>query len=186
MSLKLNLFVRIGSEWIFFDPVIQIKRVENVLIILSSRFVANSSYPIEQMPRNHLFLYLLSVLQHQGHNEFRIKDGPLVVIDVDRANFVSFKSYDFGLEHLCKLDKTTFNIMQDMAKVPSMTHSVGGIVTEILRDFAPEIIFTSNSTMALQLRIEHLVEKFEECIDTYGETIVTGKQIGRASCRERV
>jgi hypothetical protein len=44
-------------------------------------------YPIEEMPRNHVLLFLLNILQTPGHNEFRVANGSLVAVDVDRAEF---------------------------------------------------------------------------------------------------
>ena len=45
-------------------------------------------------------LYLLSILQHQGHNEFRLEGGPLILIDVDRTQFVVPPKPDIGFGYV--------------------------------------------------------------------------------------
>jgi len=40
------------------------------------------------IPRIHMLYYLLYILQDPGKNEFRIKNGPYVAVDLDRAGFI--------------------------------------------------------------------------------------------------
>lgn len=132
--------------------------------------IENDEYPILDMPRNHVLLYLLNILQHQGHNEFRLKNGPLVCIDVDRAEFTHppSSSTGFGLEQLCKVDYNTLVTLRHMSGFSTSPGSLSVMIAKALDKFAPEIPFTRDEASILQLRITKLISYFDTCIGEYG------------------
>jgi len=128
------------------------------------------SYPIAEMPRNHALLYLLNILQHQGHNEFRLKDGPLILIDVDRTQFLVSPKHDigFGLEYLCKMDLYTYQALQEAVGKETSPDSLGYMLLKALSIVAPEVSYTMEDAKVLQRRLDYLLYIMDNCIKEYG------------------
>mmetsp|Transcript_9151 Transcript_9151/g.11331 ORF Transcript_9151/g.11331 Transcript_9151/m.11331 type:complete len:224 (-) Transcript_9151:1785-2456(-) len=134
-----------------------------------NEMVRNNTYPIQELPRNHALLFLLSILQHQGHNEFRIENGPLVSVDVDRAQFFGKprKKVDLGLGYLCKMDLKTYNTLQSV-NPQYHANNLAYITRKGLDAFAPSIDFQRSDSEVLQLRVQFLLDAIDACIEEHG------------------
>lgn len=129
-------------------------------------------YPYLQLPRVHAMMFMFLVLQHQGHNEFRIDNGPLVIIDVDRAIFTStkpFKYYNLGLESLCKMDHETFDTFRHFMNAPTPGRDLGALLGKALMRYNPHVVVDSAVRSTINQRVDMIATMMDKCILLYGE-----------------
>lgn len=124
---------------------------------------------LAEIQRNHLFFYFIGTLRSLGYNEYKIKSGELMTVDLDRACFTKLDShYDINkltLCYICKIDQKTLETLQDAVEEKTLSTTLQHSL--LFDDF--QITFSKSEAKRLQIRVtEYLENCFDTCVLKYG------------------
>lgn len=117
--------------------------------------------------KNHLFFFYISTIRSLGYNEYRMKSGELLTVDLDRASFTMFervKMNSLSLCYICKVDLKTLENLQDALEEKSLETT---IQHSLLYDQF-QITFSASESKILRNRIKDSLDCIERCISKHG------------------
>ena len=130
-----------------------------------------TTIPSEQLAdivQNHIFFYLVDTQRSVGYNEYKLSNGSLVTVDLDRLNFnnvISKKVNTMTLCHLCKITESTVTKLQEAGEDDSLTIAIQNSL-----QYDPfQIVFTNAQGNFIQDRISKFLRRcLDPCISMYG------------------
>lgn len=128
---------------------------------------------LTDITENHVFFYLLGYIRDPGHNEYKVSNGSLISVDLDRAKWHSIKSKNSPANltfcHLCTVSERTITKLQNAAEDYSLAIAVSNSLT-----YDPfKLLFSPEESSILQKRIDiYFTECLTPCIEKYGRNNV--------------
>jgi hypothetical protein len=120
-----------------------------------------------ELTQNHIFFYLINILRGLGYNEYHLKYGPLIALDLDRTDFSSFSDpiTKMSICTLCKIYESTYDRIRELNQNPN---HLAQAVERILSYDPERLQFYRQHQTVLKQRLAGIVRCFEECIKKYG------------------
>ena len=124
---------------------------------------------LTDITQNHLFFYLLDTIRDLGYNEYKLSNGSLVAVDLDRARWKAIRGKNRAPRltfcHLCKISENTLRKLQDAAEDNSLAIAVVNSL-----GFDPfQLSFSKDESKILQQRIDNFFKEcLNPCITKYG------------------
>jgi len=147
------------------------KRLEDTSVE-EVREYRRSAPPSEVMDvmQNHLFFFLLHTIRQPGYNEYRIRDGPLLTVDLDRADFRPGPSsirplHKLSMCYFCMMDASLYETLLESIDNNSLLITMQQSLSWQQQPMA----WTRDEGDTLQRRIEKYLQLcLQPCIERYG------------------
>eukprot|EP01104_Vermistella_antarctica_P014747 TRINITY_DN4699_c0_g1_i1.p1 TRINITY_DN4699_c0_g1~~TRINITY_DN4699_c0_g1_i1.p1 ORF type:complete len:549 (+),score=81.62 TRINITY_DN4699_c0_g1_i1:288-1934(+) len=129
----------------------------------------------------HLFTQLVNNGYHNnpGHNNFRMFGGPIMTVDVDRAQFDVDNTPDIDkgravMCSVCRFPRQMYDALCSMsaAKGVRESHRLGAVVELALSMEGGGIRLGEKRGRLLDRRVDSIVRCIDECVSRYGESEV--------------
>ena len=127
---------------------------------------------LAEITKNHMMFHLLSILRKLGYNEYKLKSGDLLTVDLDRAAFSPLKDHKLSklaVCYICKIDPVTLEQIQEAAEDNTLA-----TILQLSLMYDPfQLVFSKNNAKTLQHRLgQYLTQCFDTCIHRYGRNDV--------------
>jgi len=137
--------------------------------------IVKDLYPLQMQTQFHAFYWLVNILRH-GKDEFVLRSGDLIALDLDRSKILSTTAiddykYNYSWCSTCYMSKKVYNSFKALA--PNQNHfdnTLGALVGQSLsyEDVIPGL-WNFDLSVALNFRVSEFLRCIDACIYQYGE-----------------
>lgn len=137
--------------------------------------VIKDPYPLQMQTQYHAFYWLVNILRH-GKDEFVLRSGDLLALDLDRSKILSTTAiddvkYNYSWCSTCYMSKKVYLSFKALSPTTNFfDETLGALVGQSLsyEDVIPGL-WNMDLSVALNFRVSEFLRCIDNCIRRYGE-----------------